>query len=144
MADCRQIGRLYLKLDFSGKIEDFKLEKFSCSRPENNVSILQYIKGLRAGDILSGKFDDFIPENNKFNGPIRTVMENQFAAAAVALSIYLGKESGSPNSTFAVSSIIQDPDFTSISGFITLPASSNEILGCSTCQGHSGRRKSPN
>ncbi len=142
---CRhQIGQLNLKLDKSDRIVDFTLNKYDCTLPPGGLTILPYIKDKSAEEILKGRLDKFIPKKYKKmspDGPVRLLMENQYAAVTVVLSIYLGKERNETDTPFTVQAIEHGPDGTSISGYITLRSTWQEVLGCGRCRGN-GHRKS--
>jgi len=140
---CRnQIGQLNLKLDSNDRIVDFILNKYDCTLPPGGLTILPYIKDKSAEEILDNRLDKFIPKKYKkmnSSGPVKLLMENQFAAVSVVLSIYLGKEPNETETPFTVQSIEHGPDGTNIAGYITLRSTWQEVLGCGRCRGNQKR-----
>lgn len=141
---CRnQIGQLNIKLDNRDRIVDFSLNKYDCTLPPGGLTILPYIKERSAEEILHGRLDKFVPKKYKKmspDGPVKLLMENQFAAVTIVLAIYLGKEQDEAETPFTVQSIEHGPEGTNITGYITLRSTWQEVLGCGRCRGTHHRK----
>ena len=136
----RQIGHLKISLDSKDRVIEFEFNKFNCNRPPGTLSVLPYITGKKADNLLSVHLKNLTPNANSFYGPMRNILVNQFESIKIALSIYLGMESPSPDFPFTIQSIVHDADGTEITGYTTLPDSLSEQFGCGRCRGHSGKR----
>lgn len=134
----KYIGEITIRLDNTDRISDFRYNKFSCIDPAGGVSVLPYIKGRTVKELLDNKPTKYLSKTIRQAGGINLMLENQYAAAVLALSVYLGKETNEAGSPFTVKAIEYDREFTEIKGYVTLD-SPDEISGCGRCRGNSGQ-----
>jgi len=133
------MGELEIRIDSQERLRDFTFARQNCHINQNNLSILPYIIDKKPSAIIKGQLKDFLPDTLQRSGPIMLLLENQYAALVLALSVYLGRQKPKAE-LFSLLSVGRDNGETVITGLVNLESDWQEIIGCRRCAGSTKRR----
>ncbi len=133
------MGELEIRIDSQERLRDFTFARQNCHINQNNLSILPYIIDKKPSTIIKGQLKDFLPDTLRRSGPIMLLLENQYAALVLALSVYLGRQRPKAE-LFSLLSVDRDNGETVITGLVNLESDWQEIIGCRRCAGTASRK----
>lgn len=129
-----QTETLHLTLDEKDHIQSFQLRKISCGRTVGEETLLPYIQGVSANEIIAGTVPEFVPDLHQHRRIDEFLLFKQFYSVRAALLVLVGEMSGEPAQAFVMEELLLDEGMTQIKGEIAVNLISEEIRACGSCK----------